>query len=230
MLIYSAFMSENDFIFYMIGIIHRDSQCAVKLAEWLEEKQPDVITIELSNFGLAFREKMGDFYKKNLEENLKRLNMDTNAMLNHYIEDIKKYIEIPYEYRVAQKYVKKNRGFIYLIDLDIFSFIKLKEIDTLFDLENIRNLLNLEDKGEETASERLFARLYFEKGIKAFPYTEEMRIRDIHMKDRISLLIRCHNERKFTHICGWQHLCDPHGIYKTLNPIKVFIYDQDICI
>ncbi len=223
-------MSENDFIFYMIGIIHRDSQCAVKLAEWLEEKQPDVITIELSNFGLAFREKMGDFYKKNLEENLKRLNMDTNAMLNHYIEDIKKYIEIPYEYRVAQKYVKKNRGFIYLVDLDIFSFIKLKEIDKLFDLENIRNLLNLEDKGEETASERLFARLYFEEGIKAFPYTEEMRIRDIHMKDRISLLTRCHNERKFTHICGWQHLCDPHGIYKTLNPIKVFIYDQAICI
>lgn len=223
-------MSDKDITFYMLGIIHRDGQCENILLEYLEKKRPDIITLELSNYGLAFRERMGNFYKKRLEENIKKIGVDKKALLNRHIKDMVAFVSIPYEYKAAQAYIKRHGGAIYLIDLDIFSLIKLKETDSLFDIDNIRSLLNLDDKDEKAASAKTLARLYFEKGIMAFQYTEEMRIRDIHMRDRILLLTRYHKERRFLHICGWQHLCDPYNIYEPLNPIKVFIYDQALCV
>ncbi|MCX8109660.1 MAG: hypothetical protein N3D15_00205 [Syntrophorhabdaceae bacterium] len=217
-------MVELDKTFFMLGIVHRDVSSRDRLMSWLNKQMPQVITLELSNYGLTFREKMGDFYKQRLEENLKKIKGHIDISTNRHIQDICTYLEIPYEYKVAQDYIQKHGGFIYLIDMDIFSLIKLKDIDSLLDIDNLKSLMALEDDGN-TQKEILFAKLYFEKGIRTFEYNEEMRIRDIFMKDRISLLMRCHNEKRFFHICGWQHIYDPFKIYEDLNPTKVFIYD-----
>ncbi|HQE80747.1 MAG TPA: hypothetical protein PLP52_09475 [Syntrophorhabdaceae bacterium] len=217
-------MAVVDKTFFMLGIIHRDESCRDRLVKWLNREKPQVITLELSNYGLTFREKMGDYYKQRLEENLKKIGFDRDEHKNRHIVDIRTYMEIPYEYRAVRDYVRDCGGFIYLIDMDIFSLMKLKEIESLINIDNLRTLLTLEDNGM-TQSEQVFARLYFEKGIKTFDYTEEMRIRDIHMKDMIWLLMGCHSEKRFLHICGWRHLYDPYNIYGQLNPIKVFIYD-----
>ncbi len=219
-------MADTKKIFFMLGVIHRDKSCKERLKNCLIKLMPQVITLELSNYGLTFREKMGDYYKQRLEENLKKIK--TNGSItydtNEYIEDIRTYLEIPYEYKVVEAYVKDYGGSLYLIDMDIFSFIKLNEIDALLDVDNLKSLITLKDD-ERPHSELTFARLYFEKGIKAFPYTEEMRIRDMHMANKISLIMKSHNEERFLHICGWQHLSDPYNIYETLKPKKVFIYD-----
>ena len=70
------------------------------------------------------------------------------------------------------------------------------------------------------------ARLFFEKGVSLFPYTGQMRARDSHMRDRIQELMESHENARFLHICGWQHLRDPRGLYAPLNPHKVFIHDK----
>ncbi|HOP86673.1 MAG TPA: hypothetical protein PKZ54_09390 [Syntrophorhabdaceae bacterium] len=217
---------DEDKVFFMLGIIHRDISSKEMLIKWLKKEMPQVITLELSNYGLTFREKMADYYKQKLEENLKKIKFcnNTGHVTNKYIRDIYAYLDIPYEYKAAQEYVRDYGGYLYLIDLDIFSLIKLKDIDKLLDVNNLRSLIDLKNE-EKTNSELIFARLYFEKGIKTFEYTEEMRIRDIHMKNKISLIMRCHNEKRFLHICGWQHLSDPYNVYEPLKPIKVFIYD-----
>jgi hypothetical protein len=74
------------------------------------------------------------------------------------------------------------------------------------------------------------AKLFFEGGIKVARYTEEMRIRDRYMRDKISILTRSNKDKRFLHICGWQHLEDPHNLYTPLNPEKVFIYDKAVRI
>ncbi len=78
--------------------------------------------------------------------------------------------------------------------------------------------------------EKAMARLFLEKGIKTFRYTEEMRLRDRHMSERIAHLVKRHAPSRPAHICGWQHLCDPLGLYAALYPKKAFIHDKALCL
>jgi len=98
---------DEDKIFFMLGIIHRDILSKERLIKWLKKEMPQVITLELSNYGLTFREQMGDYYKQKLEENLEKIKSSGNVsyITNRYIKDIYAYLEIPYEYRAVQEYV-----------------------------------------------------------------------------------------------------------------------------
>ena len=91
-------------------------------------------------------------------------------------------------------------------------------------------LANVRGHENEVEKQRALARLFFGKGIKAFPYTDEMLTRDRHLKERLALLMRHHQGKRLLHVCGWQHLSDPHNIYHSLNPVKVFAHDRSVCI
>ena len=74
------------------------------------------------------------------------------------------------------------------------------------------------------------ARLYFEKGITTKQYDREMYIRDRYMSAKIQELMERAPDKKFLHVCGWQHLNDPFGLYNPYNPTKVFSYDKAFCL
>jgi hypothetical protein len=78
--------------------------------------------------------------------------------------------------------------------------------------------------------QKAMARLFLETGIKTLPYTEEMRVRDRLMSQRIGHLVKRHAPSRVVHICGWQHLYDPFGLYTALCPKKAFIYDKALCV
>lgn len=217
----------------IVGIIHRDEGSSEKLLSFLEREKPYVLTLELSNYGLSFREKKGRLYTQKLEDNLKKILKDIDKMAyknSTHIDSIKAFLALPYEYRVASAYVKKHGGSLYLIDMDIFSLIRLKEIDRLISEDNLKKLLTINNNSQDITYELTLARIYFEDNIKTFEYTEEMRLRDEHMCKMIRLLMSCYENKKFVHICGWQHLSDPFKIYEKLKPKKVFIHDKSICI
>ncbi len=44
----------------MIGVIHRDVDLEKRLLFWLESVIPDVVTLELSRYGLRFRQSRGE--------------------------------------------------------------------------------------------------------------------------------------------------------------------------
>lgn len=216
--------------FYILGIIHRDEAGDKLLEDWLEKIRPQVITLELSNYGLNFREKNSCYYRQRLDSIMKQITEQGRTYNTKIVAGIYRYLEVPYEFKKASQYIRINGGSLYLVDMDIFSMYKLNEIDNFINIDNIAVLVNDEGDRDEASSEYVFARLYFEKGIKSKPYTEEMRIRDMFMSERIALLMRCYPEQKFLHICGWQHLQDPYNLYSSMEPIKAFIYDKTFCI
>ncbi|HUJ90080.1 MAG TPA: hypothetical protein VLX12_07800, partial [Syntrophorhabdales bacterium] len=82
----------------------------------------------------------------------------------------------------------------------------------------------------EVEKQRALARLFFDKGIRAFSYTDEMLTRDRHIKEKLALLARYYRKKRVLHVCGWQHLSDPRNMYDPLNPVKVFAHDRSVCI
>jgi hypothetical protein len=215
--------SDNRLV--MLGIIHRDGGTASLLSDWLARSAPDVVTIEFSQYGRDFRQSNSEVLKNRVRAVADELSAEGRQVSAEGLDSLLSYIDLPSEYTVAADYSANHHLPFFLIDMDLFSHSKLKEIDALLDRQNLTTLLS--DPGpSNNGREKALARLYFEEGIKVFPYTEEMYVRDRYIGDRIALLMTCYRTARFLHICGWQHLCDPCNVYTRFNPAKVFIHDK----
>jgi len=216
----------NDLI--MLGVVHRDSGGYRLLAERLEQFMPDIITLEFSHYGLNYRRVMGKTYKKRIMEVILKYSGNREKLNRDAFSELVSFANVPYEYRASVRYTDKHSGLLHLIDLDMFSYVKLQKSEELFSPSNIERLL-FSEQGFTDHGERAVARLFFEGGIKIYKYTEEMFIRDRYMSGRISMIKNENKNKRLLHICGWQHLDDPYELYAPLNPRKVFIYDKTDC-
>jgi hypothetical protein len=215
--------------FIMLGVLHRDPQGPDLLDRWLARIGPQVITLEFSNYGMRFRAEAGPGYIRRIEEVYNRLKKDNVPCYDNALSMVRSYVEMPYEFKGASQYGREQGIPVYLIDMDLFSSRRLREAEKLLSEENLEKVLS-EDMESRKGYETVLAKLYFEKGVKTVTYTDEMRVRDKYMSNKIAVLRQYHKEKRLLHICGWQHLQDPYDLYSSENPEKVFIYDKARCI
>jgi hypothetical protein len=215
--------------FTMLGVIHRDPSGPHLLDRWLTFIQPHVITLEFSNYGKAFREKMGPRYRERIEEVYNRLKRDNLPCYDNALSMVLSYVEMPYEFVRTSRYGQAHGVPVYLIDMDFFSYLNLRETEKLLDPVNLEKLLS-DDGTKKAGCENILARLYFEEGVRTVTYTDEMCMRDKYMSNKIKVLRKRYMGQRLLHVSGWQHLHDPRNLYGPLNPLKVFLYDKTICI
>lgn len=208
----------------MLGIIHRDVRNPESLRKWLEKLRPDVITCEISRYSLDFRRATEEMYRKRLDDICASLSPQWSGPADPRLEDLYSFIGIPAEFIMADEYCRRNNSDLYPVDMDLFSFLKLRKIDELIDSQNIQKSLTDSHAGSGTA-EQVLADLYFYKGVTAFSYDEEMAMRDSFMCHKIGILRRRYQSQRFVHIAGWQHLEDPLSLYEPFQPVKIFLYD-----
>jgi len=215
----------------MLGTIHRDKEGAASLSWWLDYLKPEVITLEFSHYGMSFRKIHGVALRARLDALVASIGLGTEPSRMGALEALYSYIDLPYEYTETSQYADRFRVPVHLLDLDLFSYLNLQDMDELLDEENLRTWLGEHmDLQNEVKKQRALARLFFCKGIKTFSYTDDMLARDRHLKESLALLMLRYQERRVLHVCGWQHLSDPHSIYDSLDPVKVFVHDRTICI
>jgi len=210
--------------FFMLGIIHRNRRNDQLLEEWIGKLRPEVITLELSPYGLAFRRSMGEAYRRKIDDIYNSLRLEGHTCPPSQLDDLYSYVEVPREYKIAGDYCRRNGACLYPVDMDLFSFMKLREIDELISRENIRKCLS-ENAQRGGSVEEVLAGLYFRSGVTAFSYSDEMALRDRFMCHGIGLLMKRLCDKRFLHIAGWQHLKDPLDLYAQFHPVKIFPYD-----
>jgi hypothetical protein len=209
----------------MLGVVHRDNEGIPLLERWLDRCKPNVVTLEFSRFGLRFRQSKGEELKSRVKEVAAEMEADGQSIDRQNLGDILAYIDPSFEFTVASDYAACRRIPLHLIDMDRFSRINLAHMEELLSRDNLRKTLS-GPTFEGRLREKALARLFFEKGITVVPYSSDMAVRDRHMSNRIKGLILKYKDGHFVHICGWQHLRDPYGLYEYLFPRKVFIYEE----
>jgi len=212
----------------MMGVIHGDKEGKALLDKWLESAAPDMVTLEFSRYGLNFRRSKGESLRRKALAAIDELKAEGSAIDEAALDALFSYIDLPVEFAAASEYCNRSGASLFLVDMDRFSSANLARMDKVIAKENLRMLLGVEHS--EKRRQKEMARLFFEKGIKAFAYTEEMRARDRHMSNKIGRLARRRVPARLVHICGWQHLCDPLGFYAAFCPKKAFIYDKALCV
>ena len=224
-----ASLQKHEHKFIMLGVIHRDEDGPALLKDWLARIKPDVVTIELSHYGIRFRRELGEEYKRRVGEIVTHLNENGEKYNEEALASLFAYVNTPYEFDVVSAYAAEQGIPFSLIDMDFFSYVKLRAIEDLFSEENIEKVLT-QTEGPNGNQEKAAARLYFEKGIKIVPYDREMYVRDRYMTARINDLMKNNPNRRLLHVCGWQHLEDPSNLYGIFQPTKVFSHDKALCL
>ena len=221
-------MSTNTF--FMLGVIHRDEEGPALLKDWLARIKPGVVTLELSHYGMRFRREVGEEYTKRINKIVAKREERGESCSREALKSLLSYVNIPYEYDEASAYAAEYGIPFYLIDMDFFSYVKLRTIEDLLSDENIEMVLARADEGSNGNQEMAIARLYFEKGVTIAQYDREMYIRDRYMSAKIQNLMKGNHDKRFLHVCGWQHMQDPSNLYRQFNPIKVFSHDKTFCL
>jgi len=215
----------------MLGTIHRDREGSDHLARWLDNLRPEVITLEFSLYGMMFRRTHRETMRAKVDALVAEMERRGERVSRSALEALYDYIEFPYEYTLTSQYAEEVGIPLHLLDPGVFSYVKLQKMDELLDPENIRTWFREEESDDHTVQkERVLARMFFEDGTKTFSYNDEMLVRDRYIKDRLLLLMRQHQGKRILHVCGWQHLSDPRGVYDPLNPVKIFAYDRTFCV
>jgi hypothetical protein len=214
----------------MLGIIHRDRDAEGLLRERLAALGPDTITLEFSRYGLEYRKKNAPAMLEALNRTVRELRADGVSINPEALDRVLAYINPPAEYAAARDFAAAHGVPLLLVDMDRFSYLKLRGIGDLLAKDNLSKLLGAPHLTSGGHTEKALARLFFEKGVKVFAYTEEMRIRDGYMSAHLARLLARTGASHIVHICGWQHLCDPERLYEPLNPAKAFIHDKAVRI
>ncbi len=223
----------------LVGTVHRSGGEAL-LAELLLRERPEIVTLEMSPYALAFRRGRGPSLLARLDAILDRLAAETHrapeTLRPHpRIEAIRTLVALPFEYTAAAAYAEATGIPVDLIDSSLISARKLRRVEReLITLENMRTLLTLEPESPQE-DHRLARAMTGEKTDpairRAFLATrrgpEAIGERDRRMADAIRR--RAAEGRRMVHIGGWIHLMEDEQketLYervRDLEPCRVVI-------
>lgn len=208
----------------LVGTVHRDAQGEERLCHLLEKVQPGVITLEMSDASLHYRRDKGELQLRKLGQILERIAVERAvdvAQLEAHptVDQIRKLLGLPYEYRAASNYARRNNVPLALIDRPDVAVRKLEKIEReLITLRNLKTLTSLptapetelrEDYGVaralldgQTPESTRQAFLAGKRGI------EGIGLRDLHMAMEIRRRLVASPARHLLHIGGWVHLVE----------------------
>lgn len=205
----------NESVF--IGVVHRDPEGEERLYQALERLEPDLITVEVSPYAIAFRRQNGNRLRKKLKKIL-----STDELGHGEIQGIAETLKIPFEARAAEHYVGEHGAVVELVDDSGISMAFLGELeDEVLSAENLRGLLSKPDiplrKTIESFYSRYRALMTKEPVPSAMLGFSSRRLallewRDEMMEQRIRCLWRKHHPNRWVHVGGVVHLLRVSGL------------------
>jgi hypothetical protein len=223
----------------LVGTVHLDPRGFSKLFGVLEREAPDFLSVEISPYALTFRANRGVPLRAALRENLRNVLGENGGSLRRLlaggeIQGIFALLQVPFEWRAAAEYARRNRVGLKPIDLCACSREKLGQLAELIEPENLRQLLKTPRPPIQLQVRRQYgrARFLWNSSSPAGSFSAEIEARERHMAGEIRRLIAGHHPQKFLHVGGWEHFMPcPSGNslfekLKDLNPRRLLLEEE----
>ena len=228
----------------LIGAVHRDPHGAVRLGKLLAEERPVALAVEVSPYGLFYRQRNFRFLRRQLIRRVKRLARKLDVSWRDWgqINAIEIQLAVPFEYRTAQKYCRDTGAALACIDSSLWSKGWIDEQwQRLLSSENLKVLLGCSPVTltEEVEREyRVAAHLLKEQEQSlASAYTQAWfsdplwQQREMELAQTLEETYARVQEGRVAYVGGWQHLLSPstggtlYGRVKHLQPRRILLND-----
>ena len=226
----------------LLGTVHRDPSGLGRLLRFLDEQRPDIITLELSLYGLRFRQIMKRKLRKRLLKGLTEIRTGYGLTLKELkvllrstgIGGVVAFIDLPFEYKGAKFYSQHHQLPLFLLDISSQSRKLLRHTNELFSPTNLEKIFYFESTPMIEIVEReysLAARIIRDEEafhwLKFFPFADGCKERDRIMAERLKLILGRYPRHTVLHISGWQHLLAKKGtlfnFLEDLRPGRVLL-------
>lgn len=202
----------------LVGTVHRDPQGKPALLELLEKERPAFIAVEISPYARTFRLEKGACCRAILRKNLAKIHgeegLPWRKILSHgAIQGIYLLLKMPYEWRAAEQYARKNGAVVEESDLSRYSEEKLSRIAELVSEENLLALLGSPSPGVagEAAAQYRRARALFSRPPSVSSRSGGEDEREAFMAGNIRRMVARAGGKKVIHVGGWEHLVELSG-------------------
>jgi hypothetical protein len=191
----------------LIGTVHGDPRGYARVLKLLEGLRPDVVTVEISRFSLRYRRAWEGRWRGQLKEALAGL--PPGAERHPAIRRITAQIGLPFEYRAARDYSRRDGAKCLPVDLGNVSRRHLPAYSReLLSPANLRALSAEPQDFLEDAVAREYcrARLAFKRSPwrPAGKGSPETRRREFFVSRRLKRLAE--KAGRIAHLGGWEHL------------------------
>ena len=206
----------------LIGTVHRDPDGAAKLRKLLAVERPVALAVEVSPYGLFYRQKKCRFLLRRLMRRVKRLARDLKVSWRDWgqIEAMRIQLQVPFEYRMAQRYCRDTGAAIACIDSSLWSKTWINNHwQQLLSNANLKGLLQHPpaNLAEEVGREYKIAALLFnspERSLAA-AYTrpwstdQSWQKREMRLAKMVEKTYARVQGGRVVYVGGWQHLLGP---------------------
>jgi len=228
----------------LIGAVHRDPHGAVKLRKLLAEERPIALAVEVSPYGLFYRQRNSRHLRRRLIRRVKRLARNLKVSWRDWgqINAIQIQLAVPFEYRMAQKYCRDTGATLACIDSSLWSKGWIhEEWQRLLSSENLEVLLKCSPATlpEEVEREyKIAAHLLNEQEqslasafIRAWSADPLWEQREMELAQVLKETYAQVQKGRVAYVGGWQHLLRPstggtlYDLVKHLQPRRILLND-----
>ena len=208
----------------LIGTVHRDPRGPERLLSLLRRLHPDLLTLEMSEKGLAYRQGEGRRQLLRLDRILERLTGElliepATLQAHPAVADIRTLLALPFEYQAAAAYAAEAGLPLHLIDRSDVSAAKLQRVEReLVTYRNLKILVSLPAGAEKSDFEgygRAHAMITHDPGetvrqafLAGRRGEEGIGPRDRWMAAQIRRLLATRRGAHLVHVGGWVHLVE----------------------
>jgi len=220
----------------LIGTVHGDPDGGILLRNLLRSENPSVILVEVSPYGLAYRQRNGRRLRRILLRRTGRISKAGSLSLKGTpaLRALFRQILMPFEYSASLRFSRESGARIHCIDLSSGSRLLIGEQwNDMLTMENLESLLKAEQEEIRTSFGRSYAlasRLLSEKERGCLnPYVREWledpawQEREAHLAGRVIFHFERMKAGRLAYVGGWQHLLCPTGagtLCDRLTPLR----------
>jgi len=198
----------------LVGGVHGDRHGFRRTLHFLETFQPDLVLVELSPFGKAFRDRNRRTLQQTFAHNLllaaRHVHLSLReALLHPEIRSIRRQLALPFEYRAARRFVRNTGNRLALVDSSLFSRRMIAHWPELISSSNLSSLLLLAPDTRPTPAqtyERAAQLICQELTPPAFTGERRWQKREQFLAARIRSALRETAPWRAAYLGGWQHL------------------------
>jgi hypothetical protein len=183
----------------LIGTVHGDPRGYARLAKLLERLRPEVVTVEISRFSVRYRGVWEGRWRRRLEKALAGL--PAGAGGHPAIRMIAAQIALPFEYRAARDYERRNGARCLPLDLGAVSRRHLPRYGELLSAANLASLLDKDPEPQEALVAREFHRARLALDHPPWRLAGQKSPETLRRLQRLAL-----KHGRIVHLGGWQHL------------------------